>query len=214
MQTSTKEKIIEAAVLLFNENGLANVRLQQIADEAGISVGNLAYHFKNKEAIIIHVYESLFEEFSEILSSYLLQPNLLDFNDQLSKYFNFFHKYHFYLTDLFEIERSLPSVMEQWHQYVNKMMSQIKKRIEFNIKRNILVPEPNPNTYNLLANNIWMTIVFWTPQQILRGLPIEECKYKEAVWSQLLPYFTSVGQEEYLNTISPTIHSTQNGGRL
>jgi len=206
MSISTKRKIFEAAVLLFNENGLANVRLQQIADEAGISVGNLAYHFKNKEAIVTHVYETLFEEFSEILASYLLQPNLLDFNQQLSKYFNFFHEYRFYLTDLFEVERSLPAVIEQWHQYVNKMMAQIRKRIDFNIQRGILIPEPSPKAYDLLANNIWMTIVFWTPQQILRGLPIEECKYKEAVWSQLLPYFTPKGQTEYATTISPTTH--------
>jgi AcrR family transcriptional regulator len=38
----TKQRIIEAAISLFNTNGIANVRLIQIADEAGISVGNLA----------------------------------------------------------------------------------------------------------------------------------------------------------------------------
>ena len=42
---TTKQKIVHASIKLFNENGVANVRLQQIADEIGISVGNLAYHF-------------------------------------------------------------------------------------------------------------------------------------------------------------------------
>jgi AcrR family transcriptional regulator len=37
--------------MLFNGQGLQNVTLQQIANEASISVGNLAYHFHDKEQI-------------------------------------------------------------------------------------------------------------------------------------------------------------------
>ncbi len=78
MSAITKNKIIEAAIQLFNEKGLSNVRLQQIADETGISVGNLAYHYSNKDLIVTSVYERLFEEFSEILANYMLQPTLAD----------------------------------------------------------------------------------------------------------------------------------------
>ena len=49
---STKIKIIETSIKLFNQQGTQNVRLQQIADEAGISVGNLAYHFHDKKKIL------------------------------------------------------------------------------------------------------------------------------------------------------------------
>ena len=38
----TKQKILLAALQLFNENGIANVRLQHITDEAFHSIGNLA----------------------------------------------------------------------------------------------------------------------------------------------------------------------------
>ena len=48
----TKRRILDAALDLFNENGLVNVRLQHIADQAQMSVGNLAYHYANKEAIV------------------------------------------------------------------------------------------------------------------------------------------------------------------
>lgn len=48
---TTKQRIILNAKKLFSQNGIANTRLQQIADETGISVGNLAYHFPNKEEI-------------------------------------------------------------------------------------------------------------------------------------------------------------------
>ena len=38
----TKEKIRKAALKRFNEEGIVNVRLQHIAGEAFLSVGNLA----------------------------------------------------------------------------------------------------------------------------------------------------------------------------
>ena len=87
---TTKQKILESAIRLFNGDDMANVRLQQIADETGISVGNLAYHFKNKEAIVTAVYEGLFEEFAQILSTYMSSPKLTDFNDQIEQYHRFF----------------------------------------------------------------------------------------------------------------------------
>jgi AcrR family transcriptional regulator len=55
----TKQYISEKALTLFNEKGFVNVRLQQIADSAFVSVGHLAYHFKNKEKIILYLYKKL-----------------------------------------------------------------------------------------------------------------------------------------------------------
>ena len=70
--TETKQRIIGVSETLFFEQGIANIRLQQIADAAEISVGNLAYHFKNKDAIVVAVYENLFSELSNILSQFLM----------------------------------------------------------------------------------------------------------------------------------------------
>lgn len=203
MNGTTKQRILEAAIRMFNVDGIANVRLQQIADETGISVGNLAYHFKNKEAIVTSVYESLFEEFSQILSSYLLGPNLADFDQQLAQFHAFFSKYRFYLIDLFEIERSYPAIIERWHQFVGKMLIQIRKRLDYNVQRGVLLPEPVQGIYDTLTNNIWMTIAFWIPQQMLKGQPVSETLFKDAVWAQISPYFTPKGMGEFAAEVQP-----------
>ena len=52
----TKKHISDKALNQFNENGVVNVRLQHIADAAFVSVGHLAYHFKNKDNIITELY--------------------------------------------------------------------------------------------------------------------------------------------------------------
>jgi AcrR family transcriptional regulator len=63
----TKQKILDASLQLFNEYGVSNVRLQQIADETGISVGNLAYHFNNKEAITESLIANVTTSLQELL---------------------------------------------------------------------------------------------------------------------------------------------------
>lgn len=53
----TKEWILETACKLFNEHGTAAISTKRIAKEMGISPGNLYYHFKNKEEIILALFE-------------------------------------------------------------------------------------------------------------------------------------------------------------
>jgi AcrR family transcriptional regulator len=53
----TRDKIIQASILLFNEHGERNVTTNHIAAHLGISPGNLYYQFRNKEDIILSIYE-------------------------------------------------------------------------------------------------------------------------------------------------------------
>ena len=60
----TKEWILETAVRLFNEHGTQNVSTKRIADEMGISPGNLYYHFNNKEQIIREIFKRMSQDFA------------------------------------------------------------------------------------------------------------------------------------------------------
>lgn len=59
---TTKSKILESAVKLFNEYGTAKISTNHIAKEAGISPGNLYYHYKDKAHIIREVYDLMIRE--------------------------------------------------------------------------------------------------------------------------------------------------------
>lgn len=200
----TKEKILQASIDMFNDYGIANVRLQQIADASGISVGNLAYHFKNKQTIIDYVYNHIFDEFSVILSDYLILDNFQGIDKTMSSYYNFFEKYRFFFTNMFETERNHPHIMWRWHRYTNRMILQIESRIEFDIQREAFLPLKK-EMRELLANNIWMSIIFWLPQRVLRGLPYDEKTFKKALWAQMAPSLSKKGEKEFNTYIQPAI---------
>ena len=56
---STREKILDTALALFNKEGTAAISTNHIAEAAGISPGNLYYHFRNKEEVIRELFERL-----------------------------------------------------------------------------------------------------------------------------------------------------------
>src|SRR6266567_6576776 len=48
----TRGRILDTALALFNERGTAAVSTNLVAAEAGLSPGNLYYHFADKQEII------------------------------------------------------------------------------------------------------------------------------------------------------------------
>ena len=48
-----EKKILDAAKKVFETQGYSGARMQQIADEAGISKASLHYYFRSKENLLV-----------------------------------------------------------------------------------------------------------------------------------------------------------------
>lgn len=201
----TKNRILEVAEQLFYEQGIAGTRLQQVADAAGISVGNLAYHFKNKEAMVEAIYENLFEEMSAILSQYIASPQLAGFDKQFAALYQFYDHNKFAFNNSWEIARNFPDIQQGWLSMNNKILLQLKKRMEYNTQHGFFKPEPYKGAYEMLCQSLLLTINCWFPQQALRNKPAKEEQYKRALWNMLYPNFTEKGKKEFHLEIEPII---------
>ena len=61
MRPQLRERIIETAVTLFNEQGYGSVSLRDISGALGISVGNLNYYFARKQDLLSAIMERNFQ---------------------------------------------------------------------------------------------------------------------------------------------------------
>lgn len=52
----TRDKIVYAALELFNEHGERSITTNHIAEYIEISPGNLYYHFRNKQEIVRDIF--------------------------------------------------------------------------------------------------------------------------------------------------------------
>ena len=197
MSAATKDKILKVSQKLFFEYGIANIRLQKIADDAGISVGHLAYHYKNKEAIVSAVYQHVFKAMSVMLKSDVKPVNLMDFEELFDAIYRLVNTYPFCFNNIWEISRHHPEIQKKWKNFLDKKILRIEKRIQFHLKRGVLLPEPYEDAYKLLAKQLMLNFHFWIPQQILNGKPASVKLFKNSLWNLIHPYLTKTGIKEY-----------------
>ncbi|TFY94427.1 TetR/AcrR family transcriptional regulator [Pseudomonas nabeulensis] len=107
----TRDRILECALLLFNQKGEPNVSTMEVANEMGISPGNLYYHFHGKEPLVL----GLFERFQNELAPLLDPP--ADAQLEAQDYWLFLHlivermaHYRFLFQDLSNLTGRLPKL--------------------------------------------------------------------------------------------------------
>lgn len=80
-----RAKIQSTALSLFNQEGFENVSVEEIAQAAGCSVGNIYHYFKSKDELAIQVTQMVDQAYTELEEAYLAdktasgRDKLLDF---------------------------------------------------------------------------------------------------------------------------------------
>jgi AcrR family transcriptional regulator len=65
-----KEKIIDASIKLFAEEGFENTSIQRLAEVSGVAQGLLYRHFKSKNHLLLYLLQMGFGQISETLQPY------------------------------------------------------------------------------------------------------------------------------------------------
>jgi len=109
MGGNTRNRILVASLLLFNEHGEPGTTTNDIADEVDISPGNLHYHFPKKRQIV----DALLDEFREDARRVLVTSDTVSLDD----YWIFLHllleltaAYRFLFRDLERLAETYPRV--------------------------------------------------------------------------------------------------------
>ena len=123
----TRDKIVHAALQLFNENGERNITTNHIAAHLGMSPGNLYYHFHNKQEIIREIFESYSMELLACFSPVDPQQKSLALLKQyLDSIFTLMWKYRFFYANL-------PQILQQDKVLHEKYLA-VQERLQINLQ--------------------------------------------------------------------------------
>ena len=166
----TRDRILECALQLFNEQGEPNVTTLEIATEMGISPGNLYYHFHGKEPLIL----ALFERFHNELAPLLNPP--ADARLDVEDYWLFLHlivermaQYRFLFQDLSNLASRLPRLaqgMRHWLNTLKRTLASLLARLK---AEGLLVSEAQ--ALGQLVEQITLTLLFSLDYQRILGTP-------------------------------------------
>jgi AcrR family transcriptional regulator len=160
---TTKERIIETAINLFNEKGTKAVTTNHIAAAMGISPGNLYYHFRNKQEIIRAIYDQMdavgLGEYGKIIAVH--PAGSLDAMEEtflMIQRFNW--RYRFFKRELTALILDDPLLRERHIRVHQAMLLVVRHSIESSISQGI-IRQMDEVELGLYAEEIWLLTLFW-----------------------------------------------------
>ncbi len=170
----TKEKIIETAMIMFNQEGTSSISTNHLAKELGISTGNLYYHFKNKEEIIRAILEKMIQEWDMVwqipVSNW--EPTLEDLKSIIRCSFQLEWKYRFFYRELIVLMKMDPILKDRHLQIQVQRMTEQKKFFQYFIEVGVLrIPKGQSQvdallTISWILSNYWLTFLETIEEEI------------------------------------------------
>jgi len=186
---STRDLILDVALVLLNERGESIVTSVDLANEMNISPGNLYYHFKGKEQVV----EELYAQFHARVILALQEITALARGDSketlagLSVISDVLQQFKFISQDLRGIHERYPSLRPS----LGKLMSLLTQALTGLVKLVMDKSQVNDssNAAGLLAANLLYTLLnFGGYDALLEPEQVLDSSIEEHLYLHFLPF--------------------------
>jgi len=155
---STRDRILDACRALFNERGPAEVTTAEIALGVGISEGNLHYHFRRKEQIVV----ALFDQFEAALDRTGTAPgdlhhHPLPHREYLAGWFSTMWEWRLFYTA--GIYRLAPSLQPRLMRITDHGQAQVRRMLLELVQAGVM--RVAPAEIDRLVVNAWIVASYW-----------------------------------------------------
>ncbi len=156
----TRERILDAALALFNAQGTHAVTTRHVASAIGISPGNLYYYFANKEEIVVSLYERIEQQLRATLSP--LHGPTGSFDEVLAyleRVFGHLWQFRFFYRDLNTLLQEVPGLRDRYRHLFEATQANARRIFASMVEAGWL--EATPNELDMLATNAWILMSHW-----------------------------------------------------
>lgn len=157
---NTYNRIVDASLVLFNEEGERNISTNHIAAHLSISPGNLYYHFRNKDEIIMQ----LFKRYSQELLGYLREAKLPEDSSTIKNYmvgvYDVMWKYRFLFSDVNTLLARSAELLGEHNEFTRVKVSPLLLKLLTQLN-NVGLIDADELARHELALNIWLITKYW-----------------------------------------------------
>jgi AcrR family transcriptional regulator len=178
----TKERILVAAIGLFNEQGTGAVSTNHIAEAARISPGNLYYHYHNKDEIIRAIFERLFHEWDvgfNLPADRL--PTIEDVQNIVRANFNIMAGYRFVYREIVALLRQDTELSQRFIAVRARGFEGFQGLFDLLVSIDVLKPPETPETVTRLADLVWLISEFWLATLEVSGQPVDDTQMQRGI---------------------------------
>lgn len=194
---STRERIIETAIRLFNKEGTRPVTTNHIAAECNISPGNLYYHFRNKEEIIRAIFEQMtrvsIEEYGAIAAQFEPgTPEGIAGTFAFIQQFNW--RYRFFKRELTALVMADPLLGEQFRATNDITRRMIRDSIDRGMASGRMRQLTDAES-ELFVDAVWTLALFWVNYLEVGGEEVNDAtlaRGNEVLMMLMAPYLINV----------------------
>ena len=198
-----QQEILACAKELFGQYGYDKVSMREIAERAGISVGNLTYYYNRKENLMLAVLKQITDRMQDTAcvpaSAADVDTLLEQFSDLIGQNSCLLRRYH--VTPGLEerLLRCQKRIAEAhraiWRRAVNAL-----------VENGRMDPELYPGQYDELIAAIQMVCRYWDGYADMESsIGHAHPQFKQCVWSLLLPNLTETGRAEFFADVMPRL---------
>jgi len=194
----TKSAILDAALDLFNEQGTAEVTTNHIAKAAGISPGNLYYHYRNKAEIIRALFERLFNAWDVIFTlNDARVPTLADLERLVRANFETLWEYRFAYRELVALLRQDDVLKGSFLEVRERGFQGFSELFRAFLAAGVLPPAIGASDVTDIAELCWLISEFWLPYLEVSSCQVDPAWMERGVQLMLRAIGVQRGGKEF-----------------
>jgi AcrR family transcriptional regulator len=161
---TTRDRVVDAAIELFNAQGVGAVTTNHIASHLGMSPGNLYYHYANKEEIIRAAFDRMNAEAEEVWAidkGAKIDPTALQ--RMLAGNLSLFARYIFFARELPALLKADPILRERYVGITTRRIDQLEAVMSPLVDAGLLRDIGDREDLRTLVESAWMIGLFCIP---------------------------------------------------
>jgi AcrR family transcriptional regulator len=160
--TTTKDRILDAALALFNAEGTDRVTTNHIAEALSMSPGNLYYHYRNKAEIVRALFARIEAEWA---ANYAVPPGTMPsvqmMEVMVAGNFAIQARYRFFFRDLTLLLNADPELARAYRANREQGLGNTRFLIGLFVSAGVLRPFEDDEALDDLAQLLWLVGDFW-----------------------------------------------------